>query len=537
MNLTPEQVQIIREATTDDAAFHRVISLFEDKMTRPAEDLVLPQSLLFNLDSVQVKLLSAVMNTIPTAIFMKDLDSRIIMANRACLKMIHYKNEGGLVGKTDFEIMEAELAQVHFDMEQDLLRTGIPIINDEKHYIDIDNTPKWNLESKFPIYDQDGKIVGLIGIVQDTTAQKLAEKSLETEHNLLQTLIDHIQDKIYVKDRESRFVIANAETLKAHYVSSEELMGTTDASYMPTERAKRMFEEEQRIMATGIPIINQELYLPPHIVRGEERWFLVTKIPIYNEEGIITGLVGVNHDITEVRLAEEKTSQLRLEQERIKILANFITSSSHEFRTPLSIINTSAYLLEQVNDADKREHYIERITKQTSRLTNLLDSLLLMSRLDQATDIEKNSMSLQSFLQNIMDQFQSALQDKSQTMHLIMDSSNLSLPANEQMLTIAISAILENALYHAPQQGEITLKAYSQDDHIFIEIQDNGVGMSEDTQKRIFERFYRQDEAHSTSGFGLGLPIALRIIELHEGHIEVESQINVGSRFKIVLPQ
>jgi len=666
MNLTPKQLQIIREATTDDAAFHRVISIFEETTAKLSTDTVTPDPFIFNLDPIQVKLISDILGAIPAVIFMKDLDSRIIMANQACLEMNHCTTPDQLIGKTDFDIMSSDRAQVYFDMEQELFRTGIPTINIENHYIDRNNSPRWYLESKSPIYDHNDNIVGLVGIIRDITPQKLAEKSLENERNLLQTLIDHvqdniyikdrqsrfivanaatlnvqgvsseqllgstdfdyipeedakkffleeqhmmatgqpiinqelfvppeitnedpkwylitkvptydeygevsglvgvnhdvthqklaekslenernllqtlidhIQDKIYIKDRQSRFIVANAETLKAQGVSSKELMGSTDADYMPAERAQDMFEEEQQIMASGKPMINQELFTPAEVTKGDPLWYLVTKVPTYDEHGEVSGLVGVNHDITNVKLAEQKATELKLEQERSKILSDFITSSSHEFRTPISVINTSAYLLSKVDDPDKRQTYLERIKEQTTRLMSLLDSLLLMSRLDRITHIDREPINLQSFLQNMIDQFQSKLLDKHQTIRLLMNTSDLTLPADEQLLATAVSRILENAIYYTPDQGEIILNGYQQDDITVIAIQDTGTGMTDEIRSRVFERFYREDEAHSTSGFGLGLPIALRIIELHDGQIEIESQVNVGSTFKIILPQ
>jgi PAS domain S-box-containing protein len=311
MALTPDKLEIIRDATIDEKAFQRVVSLFEDEIQTLSDNVASSKPFIFNLDSIQIKLISAVMSTIPAVISMKDVDSRIIMANQSCLDMNHYDTEDELIGKTDFDIMDAEEAQSHFDMEQELLRTGNPSINKEFHYTDIDNITKWYLESKSPIHDQDGKIVGLVGVVRDITPQKLAEKSLENERNLLQTIIDHIEDRIYIKDRDNRFMIANAKVLKGQKITAEEIVGTTDFDYMPDERAQSMFEEEQTIMATGIPIIGQELFTPSNTIGEDDLWFLVSKMPVYDENGVVTGLVGINSNIT-----RQKRSEKAFEAER-----------------------------------------------------------------------------------------------------------------------------------------------------------------------------------------------------------------------------
>jgi PAS domain S-box-containing protein len=537
MNLTPEQLKVIREATIDEDAFHRVITLFKDDVQASSTDDIPSDHLLFNLDPSQIKLIETVISAIPAVIFVKDLNSRFVIANQACLELNGLSTLDEIIGKTDFDIMPAENAQVHFDMEQTLFRTGQPLIDKEVNYIDTDQSEKWRRTSKSPIYDQDHKVVGLIGIIRDITSEKLAEKSLENERNVLQTLIDHVQAKIYIKDRESRFIVANAETLRTQYVSSAELLGSTDADYMPAERAQQMFEEEQTIMETGQAIINQELFTPYEVTKDDDRWFLVTKVPTYDENGVVTGLVGVNRDITTVKLAEQKAIELKLEQERSRILADFITNSSHEFRTPISIINTSAYLLRKISNPDKQQLYIERITEQTTHLMNLLESLLLMSRLDRLTQIETEVFNLNSFLKNMTDQFQSKLSDKNQTLNLVMDTPEVNVNGDQRMLATAVSAILDNALRYTPDQGEITISGSLQDDEIIINIKDTGSGIGPEDKNRIFERFYREDKAHSTSGFGLGLPSALRIIMLHDGRIEIESEVNIGSQFKIVLPQ
>jgi signal transduction histidine kinase len=266
-------------------------------------------------------------------------------------------------------------------------------------------------------------------------------------------------------------------------------------------------------------------------------WFLISKVPTYDENGVVSGLVGVNHDITLLKQAEQKVIELELERERSNILASFITDSSHEFRTPISVIQTSAYLLEKVDDPNKRRHYATRITRQIDRLTNLLDSLQLMSHLDRKTYIQVKSIDLQGFLKDVMDQCQSQLLDKSQTIHLIDDNPQISIRCNEELLATAVSAILDNAIHNTPDNGDIIVRSYAQDDTTILSIQDTGIGMTDETLPRIFERFYRADQAHSTSGFGLGLSIAKRIIELHGGTVEVDSQLDVGSTFLIILPQ
>jgi signal transduction histidine kinase len=112
---------------------------------------------------------------------------------------------------------------------------------------------------------------------------------------------------------------------------------------------------------------------------------------------------------------------------------------------------------------------------------------------------------------------------------------DLMIQGNLDYLYQAIASILDNAIRYTAPGGTVTLRSYQRESQIVLEVQDTGSGIDDQTLPHIFERFYRADQAHSTSGFGLGLPIAQKIVERHGGHIEVESKVAKGSVFRIVL--
>ena len=160
-----------------------------------------------------------------------------------------------------------------------------------------------------------------------------------------------------------------------------------------------------------------------------------------------------------------------------------------------------------------------------------------MLRLDRETSLPLSPISLDSVLKCVVDRIQPQIQVKNLT--VCLDTANSEIPAfgNEEMLDTAVSAILDNAVRYTKADGKISICSFSRGDQLVIAIQDTGIGMTDETMSHIFNRFYRADEAHSSAGFGLGLSIAKRIVELHGGHIEVESQVRVGSTFRIALPQ
>lgn len=533
MKLTQAHLQIIREATVDESAFQRIVALFENQSTDPEP---IQASSIFNLDEQQMKLLSALLDAIPVAVYIKDTQSRFVMVNQRGLDRMPM--QGNPIGKTDFDMLEPDVAQFYYDMEQNIFRSGIPILNKEVQFVNQNGNPAWSLISKAAIKDQDGNHIGLIGVNLDITPQKLAEQSLEREHHLLRTVVDHIQDKIYVKDRQGRFVMANTATLKAHRTTADKHMGTTDFDYMNPERAQHMLEEEQAIMESGIPIINQELHTPSDPLNKlvDDLWFLVSKVPLMDKNGEVTGLVGINRNITSRKVAAQKASELKLEQERSQILSNFMTHSSHEFRTPLSVIQTATYLLNNADHLDKIHPYVQQIKQQTRRMNHLIDELQLMLRLDNLTHIEARPIYLDSMIRTILNQAEQRVLEKHLTVNFVENNTDVFVRCEHEMLGVALSSILDNAIRYTQDEGTITLRYEIEDSHVCITIQDSGIGMSDETLTHLFERFYRADEAHTTHGFGLGLSITKRIIELHGGDIKIDSQIGVGTTVKLRLP-
>ncbi len=530
--LTAAQRRIIRASTLDDEAFERIVAIIEDvqrshSQTKPPDATALP-----GFDVNMLQQLTTLLDALPLSIYIKDLDSRFVIANHQMLNSFNFGTLPEIIGKTDFDFMKPESAQFHYDTEQTMLRTGEPILDLEICVSDENRGDRWYLVTKSPICDASGRIIGLIGINRDITRRWLAEKSVESQRNMLQMVIDQIQDKIYVKDRQSRFVMANTKTLNEQRVTAEALPGTTDFDYMPAERAGPMQEEEQRIMETGNPIINKELFTPAHVTKRHDMWFLVSKIPLRDVHGNVTGLIGINRDITSRKKAQQKSLQLRLEQERSSILAAFIKDASHEFRTPLSVILTSTYLLGRHIEGEREAKYLERIVQQIERMTYLLNTSLTMLRLDRQADLPMDIERIDLFLQMVLDTFMS----KTGANIRMTTQTNQTAEFNGELLAQAITAIIDNAIRFSPPGDEILVSCSATDQRVFIAVRDTGMGMLDAHSTRIFDRFYRVDKARTQFGFGLGLTIAQRIVELHQGRIEVESEIGVGSTFRIVLP-
>ncbi len=248
----------------------------------------------------------------------------------------------------------------------------------------------------------------------------------------------------------------------------------------------------------------------------------------------------LQQEIVERKRAEKQALELAIERERARVLADFIRDTSHDFRTPLSTINTSLYLLKKLkDDPAQRQWHIEVIERQTTRLEKLIDGLMTMSRLDSGMTFTFRSVDLIALINDIVAQFDPKIDEKHLAFDLIVPDEMLPVQADESELSRALTELVQNAIQFTPADGHVIVSLEAKENDIIIDVCDNGIGIAEQDLPRIFDTLYRVDKSRSTDtgGIGLGLAIARKIIEKHGGRIEVSSIPSQGSTFQIVLPQ
>ncbi|GAB4434061.1 MAG: hypothetical protein Kow00120_00190 [Anaerolineae bacterium] len=254
-------------------------------------------------------LLRAVIDNLPDNVFVKDTGSRIILDNVAHRRLLGAATEAEVVGRSDFDFFEAELAEQYFADEQQILQTGEARLNYEEPSVDPEGNRRWLSTTKVPFRDSQGNVVGIIGINHDITNRKQMEEQLAEERNLLRTLVDALPDIVYVKDTESRFLLIN--DIHARLLGEariEDTLGKTDYDYYPREMADGFRADDLRVIQSGEPVTHEERALGAD---GEEVWILTTKAPFRDASGNVIGLVGIGRDLTERKRAEEALANER----------------------------------------------------------------------------------------------------------------------------------------------------------------------------------------------------------------------------------
>ncbi len=273
-----------------------------------------------------------------------------------------------------------------------------------------------------------------------------------------------------------------------------------------------------------------------HDTTGREFWasFFATTMIFEGRPSIFLTF----QDMTERKRADAHAFALAVEQERVKVLSAFIQNASHEFRTPLAIIGSSIYLLSRANDDTNRQRHVEKAESQIKHITQLIEILIAMSKLDAGAQVKAQPLDLTLLVDELTFIIGWEMSKKRLNLNLQTPSEPIIVNGDSEQLHSALRHLLENAQRYTPPNGTITVsltRSYEQNSAI-IRIHDTGAGISPEALPHIFERFWRDDTAHSTPGFGIGLPLAQKIFNAHGGTITVESTLGSGSTFTIALP-
>lgn len=217
--------------------------------------------------------------------------------------------------------------------------------------------------------------------------------------------------------------------------------------------------------------------------------------------------------------------------------SDFIANVSHEFKTPLSVIEGYAMLLQDDRlTAQEREDYLNKILVNTRRLNTLVGNILMLSKMETKPLPEQYTrFRLDEQLRQVVAQLEPQWSAKGISFRVRLDE--VELLGWEQVLPYVWSNLISNAIKFSPSGSVIALTLLEQRECAVVTVSDRGCGMEPDVQERIFEKFYQGDTSHKAEGNGLGLALVRQIVELSQGIVEVESQPGKGSTFRVILPK
>lgn len=267
--------------------------------------------------------------------------------------------------------------------------------------------------------------------------------------------------------------------------------------------------------------------------------FIIYAVPITFENNTPEQILIVEENITELKKAEKETRKLlESERELSEMKSRFVSMASHEFRTPLSTILSSANLISKYQESDqqdKRDKHLNRIRSSVKNLTEILNDFLSLERIDSgAMEINSHEVDISEFFSEIIDEL-SAIKKPEQT--FVFSHNKLKkLTVDSKLLKNVMFNLISNAIKYSPENSEILIDVNQASKNLTINIKDQGIGIPEKEQSHLFERFFRAKNAFNIQGTGLGLHIVEKYITIMGGTIELESKEGKGTTVTINIP-
>jgi PAS domain S-box-containing protein len=354
-------------------------------------------------------------------------------------------------------------------------------------------------------------------------------QNAEGERRRLAAILASTTDAVLVTDRENRVLLINPAAEQAFGIASEHVL-------------------EQRIDHAPLPealagVLEEPLDLDEALTRElsltDGRTLYANVSAILTADGQHLGRVAVMRDITHLKELDELKS-------------DFVATVSHDLRAPLTFMRGYAAMLPTAGDLNRRQReYIERILHGVGQMSNLVDDLLDLGRIEAGVGLERQPCHLGAILAEAVDSVRSRATTKGINLRIGPVSGSGSDPdsiaivsGDAVLLRQAVTNVVDNAIKYTPEGGKVTVglsirsKGEGRRRRAVVRVSDTGIGIAPEDQVRLFEKFYRvkRRDAPSVSGTGLGLSIVRSIVERHGGEVRVESELNKGSTFHIILP-
>jgi PAS domain S-box-containing protein len=356
--------------------------------------------------------------------------------------------------------------------------------------------------------------------------------------HVLRALIDNVPDYIYIKDTESRFLVANLGVAKVMGVNSpDDLIGKTDFDFYPKQWAEKFYKDEQAVLRSGKPTLNLLEVVPQH--DGSDRWTSTSKVP-FLKDGKLVGTIGIGRDVSILKQAEAELERATYAAEAAnRAKSVFLANMSHEIRTPMNgVIGMTDLALDTVLTPEQRE-YLETVKISADSLLNVINDILDFSKIEAGKlDLEAIDFDLRECVESALKTV--ALRADQGGLELLLDVAS-DVPETVRGDSARLHQILLNLLGNAikfTNDGEVTMKvevasASPEGQTLHFTVSDTGIGIAPEKKNLIFAPFTQADTSTTRQygGTGLGLAISAHLVAIMGGVIWVNSEVGQGSQF------
>lgn len=397
--------------------------------------------------------------------------------------------------------------------------------------------------------EEDERLVNLISsiVVQlgATIRRKQMEESLLESEQRIRSILDNTPTIVYVKDLQGRYTFVNNQFEELLHRKRDEIQGKTDHDLFPGQMAEIFQANDKKVIEAKTSMSFDEILLQ----NGDLHTYISMKFPLFDSTGTLNAICGISTDITErKRIEDERTRQREqlLHVQRLESLSKFAGNIAHDFNNILTaIIGYTELLQNKVKEDDSLNVYVQRILGTTERAAKLTQNLLMFSRRQNSNPKPVNL----NMIIKCAEQIFLRLVSENIKLETSLTRKDCIIMADSGQIEQVLINLVMNAQDAMPHGGALTISTDSGEiDNEFVKthgygktgkyaiimVSDTGIGMDEETKKKIFEPFSTTRE--TGKGTGLGLAIVYGIVKQHQGYIHIDSKPGEGTICKIYLP-
>lgn len=480
--------------------------------------------------------LQALVTASPRAIFMLDLEGRVKIWNPAAEKMFGWSEAEVLDRPSPIRLDDQleDATTLQNSVLQGKTYTRVELRRQRKDGTTIDI-----IFSAAPLPDTNGQISGIVAVIADITEQNQRAEQLR----LLQSVVVNTNDAVIITEAEPidaagpRILYVNEAFTQITGYQPEEVLGKTPRILQgpKTDLAElsKVRSALSRWEAVTIEVINYRK-------DGSEFWNEFSLVPVADTNGWYTHWIAVQRDTTARKRADELRLSLEREKELSLLKTRFFSMASHEFRTPLSTALAAAQVLENSQDewdnTPKRLRNLHRIQDSVRNMVQLLDDILTINRAETGNlAFNPKPLNLELYCQHLVEEMRL---NAGNQYTLTFTCQGIAMPVclDEKLLRSILSNLLSNAIKYSPQGSAVHLRLEFQADNVVLQVQDQGIGIPLPDQEQLFEPFHRGKNVRSIPGTGLGLVVVKKCVDLHQGSIQITSEVGLGTNCCVLLP-
>ncbi len=473
--------------------------------------------------------LRALIDNLPAYIYVKDVSSRFLVANRKLAYENNVDDPDDMLGKTDFDYFPKELAQKFFDDEQQLIKSGKPLLNIEEDGHNRDGSHCWVMTTKIPVKDKSGKVTSLVGIGLDITDKKQYRQQMEENEQCYRTLFGNIRDAIVVHDSNGHILDSNEEAHKL-FQHSHETLQTLSVSDLQVPDYDEFYKKGEADSG----------YQTPFKQGDEVQFCLDIKVSSIDYRGT-KAYLALFRDVTDLDDARQ------FAENAAKAKSAFLANMSHEIRTPLNAVIGMTTLLSDSTMTDEQREFVQTIETSGEVLLTLINDILDLSKIEAgAFHLEEIPFNIRHCVNGAVDIVAQKATEKGLEMACCVNGEvpHVFIGDSPRLRQVLLN-LLNNAIKFT-HDGEVVVRVKGKPmdsglHQLDFSVKDTGIGMNEETVSRVFRPFEQADTSTTRKygGTGLGLSICNRLVEMMGGSLHVKSAVGEGSEFSfdIILKQ